>query len=81
MLENAEEASQFAADFLPNVLKLATDTVPNVRIVAAKTLTKFTESGLFTCLLSSLLNRFYVEGNIVRPSLDVPYTNRGMLVA
>ncbi len=55
--ENAEEASQFATDFLPVILKLSTDMVPNVRIVAAKTLSKFTESGkgkffllIFWCL-------------------------------
>ena len=43
--ENAEDASLFAIDFLPSVLKLANDVVPNVRIVAAKTLSKFTETG------------------------------------
>ena len=43
--KNAEDASLFAIDFLPSVLKLANDVVPNVRIVAAKTLSKFTETG------------------------------------
>lgn len=43
--ENAEDAGLFATDFLPSVLKLANDVVPNVRIVAAKTLSKFTETG------------------------------------
>lgn len=43
--ESAEDASLFATDFLPSVLRLAEDIVPNVRIVAAKTLSNFTETG------------------------------------
>ena len=45
LTESVEDASLFATDFLPSVLKLAADVVPNVRIVAAKTLTSFTETG------------------------------------
>ena len=40
-----EDATFFAIDFLPCVLKLANDVVPNFCIVAAKTLSKFTETG------------------------------------
>eukprot|EP00795_Rhopilema_esculentum_P001158 gene1158-15512_t len=45
--ESAEDPGLFATDFLPSTIELAKDVVPNVRIVAAKTLSKFTETEFF----------------------------------
>ena len=43
--ENTEDPADFAADFLPCLLQLATDPVPNIRLLAAKVLMQFSETG------------------------------------
>ena len=62
LLEDETDTSeQFCQEFLPSLLTLLSDRIPNVRLSVARTLTKnILDTGMYTCILSLWYYNHYI---------------------